>query len=525
MGLPSSRLVVRGDLKRNEAPLGRTVVVRPLLFADTLDEPNEVFDRDRLIVDDFVRAVLDLKKQPGAAAPDVFLINVSLGDRYRPFSGRASAWARAIDWLAHDHGILFLVSAGNATHELEFETLGRNEDYVALDGPERARISLGGLLKALPHRRLLSPAEAVNAITVGALHADELNTEASVGNTHDPLPVSGLPTPASRYGPGVANAIKPDLLMEGGRLRVTPVVGRPVPTVRISQPNSRGGLQVAGARLDAQGHLTSDAWSGATSGAAALGTRAAHFIHEALLAAYPDDYGPLHPRFKALLVKSLLLHRCAIAKDARALVQEVFGPPGNGKHVKRADNIFRVFGNGVPRIDEAIACLGSRATLWGTGTLGAEAGLLFQVPLPGCLSGHVGLRRLSVTLVWFTAVTPGRRAYRSERLIVEEPSEEHLRQVLTKKEEHQADSKRASRGTVFTRSWHGKGARTFVDGANFELRVVRKPDNLEDLPEATHFAFAATLEAGELALPIYEEVRARIAVRPRVSVPVTVAAP
>lgn len=523
-GTAMTSLVVRGDLRAGEAPLEHKLVVRPLMYADTLSDTNEVFDRGRLVVDDFVRAVLELKKAPNAAAPDVFIINVSLGDRNRPFSGRSSPWARAVDWLAHEHGLLFIVSAGNATADLELIGLDNDTQFPALQGADRAKATYAALHKALPHRRLLAPAEAVNAITVGALHADGVNAAASVGSSHDPIPIEGLPTTVSRYGPGVGNAIKPDLLMPGGRLRVTQIMGRSPPSLRISRENQYGGLQVASARLDAFGHLTADAWSGATSGAAALATRGAHFVHDALIAAYPQAYGDLDPRFKAILMKALLLHRCAIDDDARAIVRSVFGPSGKNKHAKRADNVFRVFGHGTPALDEVTACLQNRATLWATGSLGEDAGFLFKLPLPACLSGHRGIRRISVTLTWFTSVTPGRRAYRSERLIVEEPSKDHLRTVVTKAAEHQADKNRVSRGTVFNRVWHGKSSRKFVNDANFELRVIRKPDTLDDLPLATDFAVVATLETNA-TIPIYDEARTRIDLKPAIAVPVTVRAP
>jgi Subtilase family len=523
-GTAMASLVVRGDLKAGEPPLSRRIAFRPLMSADQVGEARESFDPERLLVDEFVRAVLDLKK-PGSPTAGVFIVNLSLGDRNRPFSGRASAWARAIDWLAHEHGVLFIVSAGNATADIEIDAIATDSDYIALQGADRAKATLAGVSKGLPHRRLLSPAEAVNAITVGALHDDQIGRAATVGNSHDPLPVTGLPTPVSRMGPGIANAIKPDLLMPGGRLRVTPVLARTPLALRVSKESAFGGLQVAGAGLDAAGQVTSNAWSGATSGAAALGTRAAHFIHDALLQAYPDEYGSMHLRYKALLIKALLLHRCEIEPDARKLVESVFGPTGQHRHGKRADNVFRMFGLGVPRIDEVTACLGNRATLWGTGSLGADGGLQFELPLPICLAGQAGYRKLSVTLVWFTAVTTGRRAYRSERLIVEEPSPDRLKQVLTRSTKYQPDTNRASRGTVFSRSWDGKGARTFVDGTDFLLRVVRKPDSLDDLPDTTEFAFAATLEAADMALPIYEQVRAHIAIKPAVVVPVPIRAP
>ncbi len=245
-GTAMTSLAVRGDFKNNEEPINHKIIVRPLMFADTAGKTNEVFDRDRLVVDDFVRAVLDLKKYPNAA--DVFVINVSLGDRHRPFAGRSSPWARALDWLAHEHGLLFLVSAGNAVHNLELVTLQSEGQFVALQGEERAKATLAAMHKALPHRRLLSPAEAVNAVTVGALHHDNLNAAPSSGRSHDPLPVTGLPTPVSRFGPGVGNAIKPDILLPGGRLRVTTLTGYKPPMLRISGETRFGGLQVAGAQ-------------------------------------------------------------------------------------------------------------------------------------------------------------------------------------------------------------------------------------------------------------------------------------
>jgi Subtilase family len=522
-GTAMTSLVVRGDLKRQEPPLNHKVVVRPIMYADAPNDTNEVFDRDRLLVDDFVRAVLDLKKEPNAATSDVFVVNVSLGDRHRPFGGKSSPWARALDWLAHEYGLLFIVSAGNAVHNLELVALASEQQFAALQGEERAKATLAALQKALPHRRLLSPAEAVNAVTVGALHHDDLETAPSVGNSYDPLPVLGLPTPVSRYGPGVGNAIKPDILMPGGRLRVSLLFGQQPPALRICKENRHGGLQVASARLDVFGQLSSDAWSGATSGAAALGTRASHFVHDSLLSAYPQVYGELSTRFKALLIKALLLHRCSIDEEARALVRAVFGPSGKNKHAKRADNVFRVFGYGVPALDEVTACLENRATLWGTGSLTEDSGLLFKLPLPDCLSGHHGFRKVSVTLTWFSSVTPGRRAYRSERLIVEEPTNAHLRQIVTNACEHQADKNRVSRGTVFSRAWHGKSSRNFVKDAVFEVRIVRKPDNLDDLPIATDFACVATLEA-ENRIPIYDEIKAKILIKPQLAVPIPVLA-
>lgn len=79
-------LVVRGDLKRGESALSRKVVVRPLMYAPFKDQTDEIFAPEQLLVDGFVRAVQNLREGAAAAAPGVFIINLSLGDSNRPFS-------------------------------------------------------------------------------------------------------------------------------------------------------------------------------------------------------------------------------------------------------------------------------------------------------------------------------------------------------------------------------------------------------------------------------------------------------
>ena len=282
--------------------------------------------------------------------------------------------------------------------------------FKTLSNEDRTKAVLAGIHADVRHRRILSPAEAVNALTVGALHADAVNELPNKGYSLDPLPVGALPTPVSRVGPGLGNAIKPDILMPGGRLRVNAQFGTPA-VLKNTSANRFGGLQVAGPRLDDAGLPVSADWSGATSGAAALATRAAHNIHDALESAYSTEYTPLSRRHKALLIKALMAHRARVPEDGRKLLEEIFGPAEKRHHARRASNVFKMFGLGVPQLDESIACLSNRATLWGTGSMAADDARVFKFPLPICLSEHTGVRSLSVTVTWFTPVTPGRRAY------------------------------------------------------------------------------------------------------------------
>ena len=518
-------LIVRGDLKQPSEPLDRKLVVRPLMYAHLAGQSDEIFAPDKLLVSSFVQAVKDLREGDDAAGTGIFIVNVSLGDRSRPFFGRTSAWARAVDWLAQHYGILFIVSAGNADgrqHEIVMKDVADDAAFKLLGDQQRTEAVLAGIHGGIRLRRILSPAEAVNALTVGALHEDGIREVANKGYSLDPLPVGTLPTPLSRVGPGVGNAIKPDILMQGGRLRVTSDAVAAPAVVRVTPANRFGGLQVASPRIDAGGVAMSSDWSGATSGAAALTTRAAHAIHDALEAAYPVEYAGLSLRHKALLVKALLAHRASVPEDGRAIIERVFGPTNPKLHAQRASNVFKMLGLGIPQIDEAVACLQSRATLWGTGFLAQDDARVFTLPLPVCLSGHRGLRRLSTTVTWFTPVTPGRRAYRSVRLTVEEPSESQLKVALTHATAFQADRKRVERGTIFNRSWEGSAARKFNANSSFEVKVSRKLDPFDDLPDTVDFAIVASLESADQSLEIYEEVLIPLAVKPVVAVPVTV---
>ena len=78
-------------------------------------------------MDTIYRAVLRMKEGDDDAeptAPHVFLVNLSLGDTRRPYAGWISPWARLLDHLAHQYGILFVVSAANIADPLPIPRFG-----------------------------------------------------------------------------------------------------------------------------------------------------------------------------------------------------------------------------------------------------------------------------------------------------------------------------------------------------------------------------------------------------------------
>ncbi|MBJ8344423.1 S8 family serine peptidase [Antrihabitans sp. YC2-6] len=173
--------VVWGD--RSESPdlaAARPVMVRPILVPspETLQRIEELPLLD--LAPDLMRGAFRDLFEPGPtgtapAGADIAIINLSVGDPATPFDSIVSSWARMIDWLSYEYGVLVVVSAGN---HLSLNLSPMNStDFVALLGEDRRRAMLDALDRHQIDRRLIAPAESINAITVGALHADSSGIE------------------------------------------------------------------------------------------------------------------------------------------------------------------------------------------------------------------------------------------------------------------------------------------------------------------------------------------------------------
>uniref|UniRef100_UPI00196101BC S8 family serine peptidase n=1 Tax=Oleisolibacter albus TaxID=2171757 RepID=UPI00196101BC len=107
-GTAMASLIVHGDLNSpGSSPLPRRIITVPVM---EFDGREECLPTERLAIDLVYEAVLHLRQQTDA---DILIINLSLGNKRRPFHGQMSPWARLLDWLAWEHGILFVIAAGN----------------------------------------------------------------------------------------------------------------------------------------------------------------------------------------------------------------------------------------------------------------------------------------------------------------------------------------------------------------------------------------------------------------------------
>lgn len=503
-GTGMASLILHGDLDAREAPLGRKLYVRPILRPDTRTwfeiRPETAFEQI-LVVDVIHRAVRRLFEMDGAnppAAPKVCVINLSIGIRDRQFDGALSPLARLVDWLAWKYRVLFIVSAGNHVRSID----------VALDAPAIRAMTPGDLqphvVQAVAadarHRRLISPGEAANALTVAATHAD-----ASVGphppDTVQPL-IDGMPSLFNAQGMGYRRSIKPDVLLPGGRsaLRIAGETGERTTLDIFTQHRPPGQRVASPGRADGDSRHT---WhTRGTSNAAALASRAACDLYDVLELLRLEPGGDrLDNVPRALWLKALLAHGASWGEAGDALAG-VLRTEENSRQFK--EYVTRLLGYGCIDAARVKECTQRRVTAIGGGVLQVDQAHVHRFPLPPSLSGQRGWRRLAVTLAWLTPVNPSHRAWRRADLWFTPPDDA----LKIKREE--ADWRAVQRGTLQHEVLEGERAAAFVDGDALEIRVSCRAD-AGALEDPVPYALATTLEvADEIGIDIYNEVRVRV---------------
>jgi len=504
-GTAMASLILRGELDMAAAPLARRLYVRPVLRPDPTDNYNarkhEHTPEDVLLIDLIHRAVKRICEGDAGgppAAPTVRVINLSIGDDHRVFDRVMSPWARLLDWLAFKYRVLFVVSAGNDAGAL---TLAVPRDTLGgLTAQNRADHAFDHLLASSASRRLLAPAETINGLTVGALHADR-STPPQVAHRFDLFSAEGL-SPISRIGHGFRRAIKPDVLMPGGRILHRERFGAdPAQTVlETITAAAAPGHRVAVPPLAGRPNTT--AYCRGTSNAAALASRAAAQTYEVVEILRQQSANALPTNHDAVLLKALIAHGASWGTLADTLLAK---RPELTEHVQKKDLVVRWLGYGPVDIGRSLECAAERATLIGTGELGVDKAQIFSVPLPPSLAGKLAWRRLTITLAWLSPVNPSHLTYRRAKLWVTPPQGE-----LLVKRVNSVYDKAAQRGTLQHEILEGESAVAFVDGARFECKVNCAADAGE-LAGTVPFALCVTLEvAPGVGVPIYEEIRSRI---------------
>lgn len=500
-------LIIHGDLNLKQNPISRTLHTRPIMYSPNGQDDMPV--ENRLFVDTVYGAVLRMKEgevDNPPTAPSVFIVNFSIGIKTRPFRGHVSPLARLLDYLADRYNILFLVSAGNILGPLELKTNLNWSQFEDSDPEERQRIVLQTLNESKAYRTLLSPAEALNVITVGSWYAD--HTDAISSGKLSPYTENGFPNVTSRLGLGYKRIIKPDIHMPGGResLQFKSSISSSLQVL----PSTIGcGLSCATGDPSASGLLNRVGLVSGTSAATALATHAAHQIFEAIT---DTDNGLLYsnidPEFYAVVIKTLLIHRARWGNHVAEL-ESFIGPWGQGKYVQRRDNIARLVGYGLASTGEAQSCDPHRATLVGCGAISAGSVDIHRIPLPICLSNTAVHRAVTVTVSWISPVNFGHQEYRRAKLEIS-PDEALDDLAGVSRAKIQPSDKSVPRGTIFHCRYEGNKAASFDDDGYVSFRIVCKPQ-AGGLDERIRYGIAVSVESAE-GVPVYQEVRSRLAV-------------
>jgi hypothetical protein len=515
-GTEMASLIIHGDINRREPPLRRPLYVRPIM--EPVRTPNGWEERtpsDRLLVDHVYRAVRRMKEGEAdepPTAPTVFLINLSLGDENRQFSGPMSPWARLLDHLAHRYNVLFLVSAGNVRDSLAVAAFPTWTAFEMATLADRERALFAALDAQKATRTILSPAEAMNVLTVGAAHRDAMPSGGSIASGADPIANTDLPNLSSRLGLGFRKVIKPDLLVDGGREYVRWTSTNPnLHVVPVRQAARAFGLMAAAP--DPLGDLSKTALTWGTSAATALATRAGHLVFDAvtdqnenaMLADTPPQYLPL-------IVKALLVHGSAWGAGA-----SVIEGLSTGRHHAKKDNVSRYVGHGVLDATRIIACTAERATLVGYGEITPGSASLYRIPLPPSLEGVLEPRSVTVTLAWFSPINPRHQGYRMVALDAR-PGGDPRFSLGVDRARDQPHDKAIGRGTIFHDRREGRRAAPYVDKGDMLLRIAAR-ETAGEFKGRVRYALAVSIEVGVgSTIAVYDEVRAAVLARIRLPV-------
>ena len=297
------------------------------------------------------------------------VFNISLGDERLVYDGgKPSIWAWTLDDIAKNLDVIIVVSAGNSW------PVSQNDD------PEEA---FNGYPQYLlrPDNRIIEPATAAIPLTVGSLAHSEAPRGA--GDRDDvalkTVAQKDVPSPFTRTGPGIGDAVKPELCEYGGNL----VFDHRLNRLQDKNPE----VEIVSLHHDhATGILF--AWDKGTSLAA---PKVAHYAARIL---------SIFPQASANLVRALLVSSASIPEAAKGVLSVL----GNDEYLK-------VCGYGNPNFDIAAYSFDKRVTLFAKNELLGDRFHIYEIPLPDIFRQTNGKRSITITLAFDPPTRHTRKDY------------------------------------------------------------------------------------------------------------------
>ena len=358
-----------------------------------------------------------------------------------------------------------------------------------------------------PTRTLLSPAEGLNVVTVGALHDDAIE-ERLPGRTVDPFSGKDLPNLTSALGLGPKRAVKPDILTSGGREHVIPQAGGDKIRLRPSKPGKTFG--VGAAQPDVAGTASAEANTGGTSAAAAQVTHALHRVHDILWGSEDGPLTDIPVQYHPVILKALSAHTCEWPERWEEL-KNIMGPSDAKRDKERKDNVTRFLGYGIPDYYKAVKCAENRVTILGFGDIDSNNADQVLIPLPDSIENELTRKMITVTLAWFTPINVRHQAYRKLKLETNFNTSNLKWLGVERRSENQPSYYTVGQGTLLNATVHGRKAASLIEDGNLNLQVVAR-DQAGEKQATARYGLAVTIKTGD-NLPIYDEIRNKLQVR------------
>lgn len=357
--------------------------------------------------------------------------NLSYGDLNKPYlGGRVRGLAYTLDRLSRELDILFVVPTGNNDNVPSCE-LNMEHDHLFHD-----------------ENRLIDPAPALNALTVGSLARWDNSSQAQRHPNHiEEIPIAqrDQPSPFSRCGYSVKNAIKPELVAYGGNMALNP-------RIQNSRPSKSTLGELSTSKDFAAGKLMTE-MSGTSFAAPHVSHHAARLLAEL-------------PSATMNLIRALLLVNARLPEASRTL----FG--GDAERLSQSVGYGMVDESTLYRsIEEQVILI-------------AESGLIdknqhfYEVPIPDSFYGGKTRRKreITVALAHCPPVRTTRVDYKATRFQFRLVEEKSLNEAVAAFDKEQAEdvesikelscnkrtygAKKRGAGTVQASTWEIKQSRT-----------------------------------------------------------------
>jgi hypothetical protein len=504
-GTAMASLVIHGDMTQRGRPLETPLYVRPVMKPSMMAQgslcesvPKEYIEVEKLRV--VLRRMFEGENGGEPVCPTVRIINYSIGNVSIPFDRRISPVARLFDWAAWRYNVLFVVSAGNdiEPYELDIDV----EQWESADGPDRTQAILRAMGKKNHQRRLLSPAESMNTLAVGSLHEDYCSTSLLPNHVYDPIDEPHIPSPISRIGGGYRRTVKPDIVVPGGRqlYRLKSFVPSRKAELKLQPSPSGPGQKVALPPVLSERNRMG--YTQGTSNSAALVSRSAHEAYQFLEESGLDVDDPIYSQCLPVLTRALLVHGSTWSTQNRELRSTLAA--GNG-----APDLSAYLGYGSLNSGSFIKPSATRAVMVGYGVFESEGLQEYTFPIPAEFSGRTW-KRISITLAWFSRVSPERSTYRNAKLGLS-TSNRDINEFAGASNSETANAIASQRGTLFHTVLSGQGEREFGAESILPLGVVCTQTNETSNMGHVTYGLLVTVEAREQTdIAVHSLIAARV---------------